>query len=141
MTCWPTQLTNVRHSIGRITRGLLISISQITDVIEPIAKFTAELSGEDGVGMIWNVGLEEWEPGLAPSNHPKPPPDAPDDSPPKYDLVWVQWCVGHLKDLELVSFLERCKGALTEDGLIVVKENLSTSNEDLFDSVDSSVTR
>lgn len=75
---------------------------------------------------IYNVGLEEWHPveGAV------------------YNLFWLQWCLGHLTDGQLVAFLQRAKAALMPDsGLVVIKENLSTADEDLFDETDSSVTR
>jgi protein N-terminal methyltransferase len=60
----------------------------------------------------------------------------------QYDLIWIQWCFVHLTDEQLVAFLQRCKAALNPDGgLMVVKENNSTTGEDEFDDVDSSVTR
>jgi protein N-terminal methyltransferase len=117
--------------IGRITQGLLLDVAQTVDVIEPIAKFTKALDDQDGVGQIFNIGLEEWRPA--------------DDA--TYDLMWNQWCVGHLTDQQLVEYLERCKGVLRRDedgkttGVIVLKENLSSSGSDLFDKQDSSVTR
>lgn len=100
-------------------------MAEQVDVIEPIAKFTAALQGKSGVRDVFNCGLEDWQPteGV------------------QYDLVWTQWCVGHLTDEQLVAFLERCKTALTSDGVIVLKENLCTSGKDLFDDLDSSVTR
>lgn len=94
------------------------------DVVEPVSKFTDKLKGVPGVGEIYNVGLEDWR---------------PQDK--KYDLIWTQWCVGHLTDDQLVSYLQVCKEALNETGIIVVKENQSTSGEDIFDETDSSVTR
>ena len=61
----------------------------------------------------------------------------------QYDLIWIQWCLGHLKDQEVVAFLIRCKNAVSMDGWIVIKENMSTDRggEDVFDETDSSVTR
>ena len=105
---------------------MLLHVAKEVDVVEPMAKFTAALQGKKGVRSIFNVGLEEWRPteGV------------------QYDLIWAQWCVGHLTDEELVAFLERCKTVLRSvDGVIVLKENLSTQGADLFDDVDSSVTR
>ncbi|OHE98722.1 hypothetical protein CORC01_05988 [Colletotrichum orchidophilum] len=112
--------------IGRITEGFLLDVAEQVDIVEPIAKFTAALQEKSGVGSIFNIGLEEWTPldGTA------------------YDLVWNQWCLGHLTDDQLVAYLRRCKAVVApNDGLIIVKENLSTSGVDLFDDVDSSVTR
>lgn len=113
-------------SIGRVTNGLLLPIAEQVDVIEPVAKFTDALQGTKGVRNVYNVGLEEWQPA--------------EDA--QYDLIWIQWCVGYITDQELVQFLERCKGVLTpETGFIVVKDNLSFSGDDDYDSTDSSVIR
>lgn len=111
-------------SIGRITEGLLLDVAKHVDVVEPIAKFTEKLAARADVDVA-NVGLEEWMPldGVV------------------YDVVWNQWCVGHLTDEQLGAYLRRCRGALAPDGFIVVKENLARGAEDLFDEVDSSVTR
>ena len=101
--------------------------------MEPVAKFSTALEGQPGVGRIYSIGLEEWE--------PEPEPRA------MYDVVWNQWCVGHLTDAQLVQYLRRCVAALVPDdqhgcgGLIVVKENLSRGDEDEFDGLDNSVTR
>lgn len=110
--------------IGRITRGLLVDVADAVDVVEPVEKFTKGLEGV--VRRVWNCGLEGW---------------TGEDGSGGYDVVWTQWCVGHLTDRELVGYLERCGGALNEGGVVVVKENLSTSGRDEFDEEDSSVTR
>lgn len=51
-----------------------------------------------------------------------------------------QWCVGHLTDVELVSYFKRCIEGLRAGGVIVVKENIA-DGQDEFDEQDSSVTR
>ncbi|KAM0717324.1 hypothetical protein Q7P37_007176 [Cladosporium fusiforme] len=112
--------------IGRITTGFLRNIAESVDVVEPVREFTDVLKeGEGGVGRIFNVGLEGWEPQG------------------EYDLVWNQWCVGQLTDVQFVAYLKRVMGVLSEGGWIVVKENLSNHHlgEDVFDEEDSSVTR
>lgn len=94
--------------------------------MEPIARFTEPLKGTKGVRQIFNVGLEEWLPAQA----------------AEYDLIWTQWCLGHLTDEQIVKYLEVCKTVLRpKTGWIVIKENLSTGIEDMFDPTDSSVTR
>lgn len=136
--------------IGRITKGLLLGVSRRVDVVEPVKKFTDELvqslgngewagdgEGKDGkgqVGEVINLGLQDWIPESG-----------------AYDLIWNQWCVGHLTDAQLVTYLERCKVGLVQPGgeeearrsWIVVKENLSTDimHKDIYDDEDSSVTR
>ncbi|KAM3486220.1 hypothetical protein MY8738_000722 [Beauveria namnaoensis] len=119
--------------IGRITHGLLVNVAEHVDVVEPIAKFTDALRGKKGVRRVFNMGLEDWR---------GDDDDDDDDGTTRYDLVWTQWCLGHLTDEQLRRFLERCREALVPGtGVIVVKENLSTSGVDVFDSVDSCVTR
>lgn len=103
-----------------------MQVAQEVDVVEPIAKFTQNLATKTGVRQVFNIGLEEWEP-------------REND---KYDLVWNQWCLGHLTDDQLVRYLERCKQVLTpRDGLIVVKENITSGFVEVFDEQDSAVTR
>jgi len=116
--------------IGRVTAGFLSKVCEVIDIVEPVEKFaqearTAEMSGKGTVGEVHVIGLEGWVPRE------------------RYDLVWNQWCVGHLTDTQLVEYLQRCKDAVENGGWIVVKENMSTNplGEDIFDQLDSSVTR
>lgn len=124
--------------IGRITSGLLVNLAEVVDVVEPIQKFAdviihSELKREGHVGGVYVQGLEDWQPGEG-----------------EYNVVWNQWCLGHLTDVQLVAYLKRAARALktpqTEDdelSWIMVKENLSTDayGDDIFDEDDSSVTR
>lgn len=122
--------------IGRITEGFLTKVCQVVDIVEPVQKFAdvvkekkdtgaIKMDGKAQIGDIYVTGLESWEPQK------------------KYYLIWNQWCLGHLTDSQLVEYLKRCAGALEEGGWIAVKENLSTHQfgEDIYDEVDSSVTR
>ena len=116
--------------IGRVTAGFLSKVCEVIDIVEPIQKFAeevkkAEMTGSGKIGKTYVMGLENWE------------PDG------KYDLMWNQWCLGHLTDKQLVAYLERCKKAIVEAGWIVVKENMSTAwnGEDMFDEMDSTMTR
>lgn len=123
---WADPAINNTNSIGRITEALLVKVSKQVDVIEPVAKFTEGLKNNAGVRNIFNVGLESWKPNEG----------------DQYDLIWTQWCVGYLNDEQLVSYLQRCKEVLTpKTGVIVVKENISTDNNDIWDETDSSWTR
>lgn len=102
-----------------------MDVADVVDIIEPVTKFTDALKGKPGVREVFSVGLEGWQPAEG----------------TRYGLIWTQWCVGHLTDAQLVRFLQLCKDALDSDGIIVIKENLSTAVSDLFDETDSSVTR
>lgn len=116
--------------VGRVTEGLLSDVCEVVDIVEPVEKFTRALKegglGQRGVvGDIYNVGLQDWSPRK------------------KYDLIWTQWCVGHLTDAQLVAYVARCRDSLNDSGIMVVKENLSTDflGHDMYDKLDSSVTR
>ncbi|ATY62914.1 DUF858 domain [Cordyceps militaris] len=112
--------------IGRITTNLLLHVADEVDVVEPVARFTEPLKGTKGVRQIYNVGLEEWQPIQG----------------TQYDIIWTQWCLGYLTDPQILKYLEVCKTVLTpESGLLIVKENVSSGLEDLFDAADNSVTR
>ncbi|VDL67055.1 unnamed protein product [Nippostrongylus brasiliensis] len=51
----------------------------------------------------------------------------------RFDLIWIQWCSGHLTDSDMCG--------LTENGVIVFKDNLSSQQESEFDCEDNSWTR
>ncbi|XP_057503562.1 alpha N-terminal protein methyltransferase 1 isoform X3 [Actinidia eriantha] len=58
----------------------------------------------------------------------------------RYDVIWVQWCIGHLTDDDFVSFFKRAKGGLKPGGLFVLKENIARAGF-VLDKEDWSVTR
>jgi len=119
--------------IGRVTAGFLSHIAEIVDIVEPASKLAARVRdipkaerGPARIGEIYEVGLESWIPEVG-----------------AYDLIWNQWCVGHLTDSEFIAYLKRSIGGLKHGAWICVKENLTATNDgaDLYDEVDSSVTR
>lgn len=130
--------------VGRITKEFLLKVSRRVDVVEPVKKFTDDLvqslgsgewagDGETGkgqVGEVINLGLQDWVPEVG-----------------AYDVIWNQWCLGHLTDAQLVAYFQRCKEGLVKaegrDAWIIVKENLSSDfrGKDIYDEEDSSVTR
>lgn len=116
--------------IGRVTMGFLSNVCDIVDVVEPVEKFamevkSAKMIGNGLLGEIYVTGLEDWKPEK------------------QYDVIWNQWCLGHLTDKQLVAYFERCSKTLTNEGWIMVKENTCTNTDkaDAFDVVDNSVTR
>ena len=131
-----SRAADIGAGIGRVTAGVLSRTASTIDIVEPVSKFAdqARQLGSDGdlttmgdgrVGQVYVCGVEDWIPER------------------KYDLIWIQWCLGHLKTEQAVTCLVRCGEALSEGGWIAVKENLSTNvtGEDVFDELDSSVTR
>ncbi len=86
----------------------------------------------------------------------------------RYDVVWIQWCLQHLSDPDLLAFLRRCRSALKEardassapssakhllneedelsGGMLFVKENVCGEEADgtersIWDDEDHSITR
>ncbi|RPB28685.1 hypothetical protein L211DRAFT_818549 [Terfezia boudieri ATCC MYA-4762] len=130
----PVRGADCGAGIGRITKDLLSHFCSTVDIIEPVEKFTnaitsgkdfASLRGAGKIGDVYNVGLEHWTPKEG-----------------AYGLVWNQWCVGHLRDADLVAYLRRCAAGISApNGFIIVKENIASGAEDIFDDQDNSVTR
>lgn len=125
----PKYTIDMGAGIGRITRDLLWKVSDKVDLLEPVKPFVEQMPAElqqvqslGKLGQIYDIGMQEWVPDK------------------KYWLIWCQWCVGQLPDDVLVEFWKTCRGALVENGTIIVKENIAPI-EDVFDETDSSVTR
>lgn len=115
--------------IGRVSKNLLIPIFEKVDLVEQDKHF-CDLAKEsigklESVGTIFNVGLQDFSP--------------PDDR--KYDVIWSQWVLGHLTDIHLIQFFNKCASALNKGGVIIVKENVTSDGEREVDTEDSSVTR
>ncbi|KLJ07888.1 hypothetical protein EMPG_16636 [Blastomyces silverae] len=115
--------------IGRVTEGFLSRVCGTVDIVEPVEKFVdvikrGKLYQEGKIGDIYIKGIQDWTPTKS------------------YDLIWTQWCANHLTDAQLVEYLVRCKGALSETGLLVLKENTNSDTaNDYYDALDSTVTR
>lgn len=119
--------------IGRITKNLLSKVFAKTDLVDPIESFNKDvMEGEylrperetGKIGEVFTMGLQDFTPEKG-----------------KYSVIWNQWCLGHLKDEDLVEYFKRCKEGLSlNGGVIIVKENLA-AGQDCFDALDSSVTR
>ncbi|PIO70813.1 hypothetical protein TELCIR_07313 [Teladorsagia circumcincta] len=95
-------------------------------MVEPVAELlekSISYVGNDNVTRV-QVGLQNFHP-----------------DPSAFDLIWIQWCSGHLTDTDMVEFLRRCIDGLTDDGVIVFKDNLSAQQESEFDCEDYSWTR
>ena len=135
--------TDCGAGIGRVTKHLLLPMFERVDLLEQSPRLLAAApaylaAAEDGaaapeaanppeeprVSYIC-AGMQEFAPAAG-----------------TYDVVWIQWCVGHLHDVDLLRFLDRCKGALLPHGCIVVKDNCCADGADfVVDKGDSSVCR
>jgi hypothetical protein len=60
-----------------------------------------------------------------------------------YDIIWVQWVLCYLTDLDLVKFLKDSKENLVsqEHSIIFIKENVADGELPVFDESDNSMAR
>jgi protein N-terminal methyltransferase len=123
--------------IGRVTKGLLLDLDFCHyDVVESNAQLLAAapdyIGTRDGAERCryYCSSLQNW---FAPRVGAR------------YSLIWIQWVLCYLTDLDVVTFLQRCAENLIDDGgIIIIKENTCVGDEDddfVLDSEDSSVTR
>jgi len=114
--------------IGRITKHLLTKHFEVVDLVEQDKHFLEKakeyLAGCERVGQLFCAGLQNFA-----------------FTPATYDVIWCQWVLGHLTDDHLVDFFNRCITGLKKGGMLVVKENVTSSGEVETDEDDSSVTR
>ncbi|XP_073140401.1 alpha N-terminal protein methyltransferase 1 isoform X2 [Henckelia pumila] len=120
--------------IGRISKNLLIRYFKEVDLLEPVEHFldaarinlapdNLMVTEEHRAVNFFGVPLQEFTPEAE-----------------RYDIIWVQWCIGHLSDDDFVSFFKRAAVGLKPGGLFVMKENIARSGF-VLDKEDKSVTR
>lgn len=136
---------DIGAGVGRVTENLLIHFFDIVDLEEPIAHFRREAEARlrKKIQDCHDKAVFKTLPDRCRYINMIEVP-AQDFIPEKsrYTCIWIQWCIGHLQDEHLISFLKRCRTALKNDkSRIFVKENICESSESIFDEEDSSVTR
>ncbi|KAK8618229.1 hypothetical protein V6N13_132229 [Hibiscus sabdariffa] len=120
--------------IGRITKNLLIRYFNEVDLLEPVSHFLdaarESLSQEHFVASdvhkatnFYCVPLQEFTPDAG-----------------RYNVIWIQWCIGHLTDDDFISFFKRAKVGLKPGGFFILKENIAR-NGFVLDKEDRSITR
>ncbi|GAB2297458.1 hypothetical protein Dimus_031562 [Dionaea muscipula] len=89
--------------IGRVTKNLLVRYFNEIDLLEPVSHFLEAAreslapasptgTGKNGATNFYCLPLQEFTPEKG-----------------RYDVIWIQWCIGHLTDDDLVSFFRRAK--------------------------------
>ncbi|KAH7673703.1 Alpha-N-methyltransferase NTM1 protein [Dioscorea alata] len=89
--------------IGRVTKNLLLRYFNEVDLVEPVSHFLEaaheKLSSEGDMDIdthkavnFFCVPLQEFTPEAG-----------------RYDVIWIQWCIGQLPDDDFVSFFKRAK--------------------------------
>jgi len=114
--------------IGRVSKLLLTDLFDEVDMLEQNQKFlnkADEYLGDKRKKVARKIceGLQSFTPESE-----------------RYDVIWLQWVTGHLTDKDFVDFLKRATNGLKPNGMICVKDNLSSTVVEM-DNHDSSVTR
>jgi protein N-terminal methyltransferase len=161
---------DVGAGVGRVTSDTLLPLIDDVILLEPVEIFIREAAArgtaaEAGGSPAWR-GISTREKSVtfvqgtlqgvdpaAPAAHGTvlarvgAPIKDTEEMDSGFDVVWCQWCLGHLTDADLVRFLRRAQAALRDaESVIVVKENLCSEGEDgqaksVYDEQDSSLTR
>ncbi|KAG5057778.1 hypothetical protein JHK82_012758 [Glycine max] len=120
--------------IGRVTKNLLIRYFNEVDLLEPVSHFLETARETLASGCQTNSDMHK-----AVNFYCVPLQDFTPDT-ARYDVIWIQWCIGHLTDEDFVSFFKSAKVGLKAGGFFVLKENIARSGF-VLDNEDRSVTR
>eukprot|EP00241_Pyramimonas_parkeae_P023394 CAMPEP_0114285158 /NCGR_PEP_ID=MMETSP0059-20121206/5032_1 /TAXON_ID=36894 /ORGANISM="Pyramimonas parkeae, Strain CCMP726" /LENGTH=265 /DNA_ID=CAMNT_0001406027 /DNA_START=36 /DNA_END=833 /DNA_ORIENTATION=+ len=121
--------------VGRITEQFLLHVFNQVDLLEPLEHFINQAKttlGRDSPKNPKHVGTA--------TNFFCSPMESFVPEKERYDVIWIQWAIGHLTDDDFVQFFDRCKNGLKPDGIIILKENNCESGF-VVDKDDSSITR
>lgn len=161
---------DVGAGIGRTTQTVLLHLFSDVVLVEPVPKFVQSAYQECLASLSANIPSKRWK-GIADKTKSvtfvqqslqKLIPADPllnatyikrlgcenTEMKSVFDIIWCQWCLGHVSDPELIEFFKRAKNALRSpsESLIVVKENLygdaaNNTPQVAFDDRDSSLIR
>lgn len=126
---------DVASGIGRVTGGALLELCDTVDLVEVRARLLSQATrlatidprvcGPQGchkfverakVDLAWAAPRVER---FICETMQDFTPEAG-----RYDVIWLQWCIGCVTDDDLVTFLSRCCDGLTPNGMIVIKDNV-----------------
>jgi protein N-terminal methyltransferase len=112
--------------IGRVAKYLLCPLFKLTDVMEPVARMMETAKAElprESVGEFLECSIQQMT-----FRH-------------KYDVIAIPWAAAYLLDDDLVAFLARCKPALRPNGVIFLKDNISSRDNSTRDADDHGLAR
>jgi protein N-terminal methyltransferase len=149
-----TKTLDAGAGIGRVTGKTLLPLFDRVDLIETSTHFLdkAVENSSDWPGIadqskgvrFFNCGMQDFDPLSPPLDRLHAQKGAQSDWDAKYDVIWLQWCVVHLTDEQLLGFLKRCKAALsteTPDGAyVILKDNVARETA-VWDESDNSIMR
>ncbi|KAL1694677.1 alpha-N-methyltransferase NTM1 [Schizophyllum commune] len=157
---------DVGAGVGRVTADTLLHLVSDVVLLEPVEQFiqVALSRGQGKTKAKWR-GIEDksksvtFVKGTLQAFDPSAPISEqdvsvlgrvgyqPEGEEGGFDVVWCQWCLGHLSDPDLILFLKRSRQSLRGPrSLIVIKENCCSDGpngepREAFDEDDSSLTR
>ncbi|KAJ3670037.1 hypothetical protein LUZ60_010361 [Juncus effusus] len=123
--------------IGRVTKNLLLRHFNEVDLVEPVSHFLE--TARENLSQNSDNNMQEEESHKA-SNFFCIPLQEFTPETGRYDVIWIQWCIGHLTDQDFISFFKRAKAGLKPNGFFIVKENISRTGF-VLDKDDQSITR
>ncbi|QRV85946.1 AdoMet-dependent proline di-methyltransferase [Ceratobasidium sp. AG-Ba] len=156
---------DVGAGIGRVTASVLLPLVDDVVLVEPaehfISRAVQDSSKWKGIPNLTKSvtfvrsPLQSFDPAIVPRGHRAGRSYNPSEPETGYDVIWCQWCLGHLTDDDLISFFKRSQAVLREPedpqrpqgaGVIIVKENTTEDDEGgdpvtVYADDDSSVTR
>jgi len=169
-----TRALDVGAGIGRVTSTTLLPLVSDVVLLEPVDTFITQAIdlSPSWRGINNNSKSVTFLQGTLQSYDPSSSRTSPNvkllarkgysgdsETDSAFDVIWCQWCLGHLSNPDLVTFFCQCKRALRQNtnngdhsdekrspAVIVVKENVCPDAEDggpdqSYDSEDFSFTR
>ncbi|XP_017474617.1 PREDICTED: N-terminal Xaa-Pro-Lys N-methyltransferase 1-like [Rhagoletis zephyria] len=127
----PSRVLDCGAGIGRVSKYVLSHFFDEIDLLEQNELFLQQSKNFMGekyskVKHLFAQGMQDFQ----------PLPDV------KYSCIWLQWCIGYINDADFVIFLEKCAQILTKpNGFIVIKDNVTRTDECVVDEEDGSVAR
>ena len=96
---------------GRVTKNLLLPLFKEVHLFEQSKRLVREAPSYIGEPDCQRVictaqVLQDFKP-----------------EPNTYDVIWIQWCIGHLHDLDFIQFFRQAAKGLKSNGLIVSQAN------------------
>ena len=133
-----TRALDCGAGIGRVAKQLLLPLFDTVDLIEQSQRLIssarayiddrkggAPASGEAGMGQVGELFCCGMQDHLFPdSNGSGTEGGGGGGGGGHYDVVWLQWVIGHFTDTDFIAFLQRAKEGLRPHGMICVKDNV-----------------
>ena len=113
--------------IGRITKNVLLKFFEKVDLLDNCEHFLKEARNY--------IGPDEYDQRISTICSPLQKFQPTDGV--QYDLIWIQWVIGHLfPDQQFIDFLNKCKSILRPHGLLMIKDNHTSTDDNDLDTQD-----